>query len=170
MTGPVPPAGEPPGRHDLVVGLGLEMAGDDGVGPAVLARLRADGDAGAHLLVLAEPVALLHRLEGVGHLVVVDALRSADQPGSVQVVDVDDVVPGPGRSSSHGLGLAEVLRLAAALSVRPSRCSVVGVTGRRFAPGSGMSAEVAAAIGPAAARVRALLASSDRTAATASPT
>ena len=85
MTGPVPPAGEPPGRHDLVVGLGLEMAGDDGVGPAVLARLRADGDAGAHLLVLAEPVALLHRLEGVGHLVVVDALRSADQPGSVQV-------------------------------------------------------------------------------------
>ena len=159
MTGPTEPARSHAGGRVLVVGLGLAAAGDDGVGPAVLDRLRADGDLGADLLVLAEPVALLHRLEGVGHLVVVDAIRSSGRPGSVHLVDLDDIRPDPGGSSSHGLGLAEVLRLAAALSARPSRCSVVGITGRRFSPGTQMSAEVAAAIGPAAARVRILLAS-----------
>ena len=56
-------------------------------------------------------------------------------------------------ASSHGIGLADVLRLATILGQAPARVLVVGIEGSDFGRGVGLSAAVATAVPDAARRV-----------------
>ena len=68
--------------------VGCEFRRDDGVGPAVLARVRgALGDA-EMLGPLTSPLQLLGAWDGAGLAVVVDAVRGGDAPGTVRVVEL----------------------------------------------------------------------------------
>jgi len=57
----------------------------------------------------------------------------------------------PGVTSTHGIGVAGVLRLARALDRAPRRVVVVGIEGEDFGRGTGLSPAVVAAV-PAAVR------------------
>jgi hydrogenase maturation protease len=135
----------------LVLGVGNPHAGDDGVGPAVIAALRADPPPGA-TLALAEPTDLPALLEGAAAAVIVDACRSGADPGALLRFDAADLPAGPFALSTHGLGLSAALALARALGALPPVCAVVAVEGRAFGPGDPMTPAVAAAV-PAAARL-----------------
>ena len=149
----------------LVVGLGSVDHGDDAVGPAV-ARLVAalmgaevaerslSGPAtDVHVLVHADPTALIDLMPGWDLVVVINAM-SADVPvGTVQVLAIG---AGPGAlpvrtgpTGTHDLGLTGVLALAAVLDRLPDRLRVVGVQAASFEPGAPMSAAVQRAV-PAA--------------------
>ena len=64
--------------------------------------------------------------DGADLAVVIDAVRSDAEPGTVQLIELGDATDGrpdagpPGTTSTHGIGLAGVLRLAHAVGSAPA--------------------------------------------------
>lgn len=100
----------------LILGLGNVLCGDDGLGSAAIARLRAryevpDGvsieDGGTLGL------ALLPYLEDAEKAILVDAISTDDPPGSFVRLEGDDVGPAiANRLSVHQVGVADLLDAA----------------------------------------------------------
>jgi hydrogenase maturation protease len=144
-----------------VIGVGNEFRGDDGVGWAVLARLRerathrplppgtvtatCDGDPGR----------LIGLWEDAGLAVVVDAAHAhPGVPGRVHRLELDGGHPAqPQTTSSHGLGLGEAVELARILGRLPGHLVVYAVEGADASLGTGLSPAVAAAVEPLVAAV-----------------
>lgn len=136
-----------------VIALGNADAGDDAAALSVLDALAADPVPGVELeLVRAgrPGVGLLDWLETELGVVLVDVIRAGETPGTVRVFELAEaqrLADARAQSSSHAFGPAEVLRLGEALGRALPRGYVVGIEGARFEPGSGLSDEVAAALG-----------------------
>jgi hydrogenase maturation protease len=138
-----------------IVGVGQRYAGDDGVGRAVAEALAASGipakgvDDGAGLLnVLAGDASTV---------LVIDAVVGGGPPGTVHVLRPEAFDAAFRPVSSHGVGVLEAIHLA----TRFNPALDVTVIGVSIDPpsslGEGLSPEVAASVGEAARRVRALL-------------
>ena len=126
----------------LVIGVGHPDRGDDGVGPAVAARLQTLGvDA---VVVHGDCARLIDLWAGRDHVVVVDALRADDPPGTIRRFDArtEPLPAGAFRSSSHLFGLADAIALAQVLDRLPPDLVVYGVAGARFDLGAGLSPPV----------------------------
>jgi hydrogenase maturation protease len=115
-----------------VLGLGNTLMRDDGVGARVLDELarRFRLPPMVALIKSDAPMArLAAELEGVGHLIVVDAVRGGRAPGTVYDMGRSgrEQLASAGRSacSSHGMGLAELLALLTALG----RCPEIRIIG-----------------------------------------
>jgi hydrogenase maturation protease len=158
----------------VVAGLGSEYRRDDGLGPVVATRVSGDPDHGGgaggvtDVGPLSDPLDLLGLWDGADLAVVVDAVRSGAVPGTVRVVEMGTgAAPGGGEgtgpegvdgaTSTHGIGLAGVLRLARATGRAPRRVVVVGVEGAEFGYGVGLSPAVEAAVPAAVAQVARLV-------------
>ena len=140
----------------VVAGIGNDLRGDDGVGPAVARRVARHGPPPrVAVCALDDPLELLWAWEGCHLAVVVDATCSGAAPGTVRVIDLGraGVTGRSGVQSTHALGVASVLALARALGRAPRRVVLVAVEGAEFGPGRGLSPAVAAAVAEAAARV-----------------
>ncbi|MEV1054489.1 hydrogenase maturation protease [Streptomyces sp. NPDC049887] len=143
-----------PVARTAVIGIGNEFRRDDGVGWAVVAALRdpaarqplsrgtvlaqSDGDPG-RLIGLWEDTALA---------VVVDAcFPPSAQPGRTHRWSGNPGgsfhPAGPARHSTHGLGLAEAVRLGDALGRGPGRLVVYAVEGADRSLGKGLTPAVA---------------------------
>ncbi len=166
MTAPVPIPDASPRSRVLVAGLGNEFRRDDGVGPAVVAQVGRKIGPVVDVVSFEDPLDLLGRWDGADLAVVVDALRSGSAPGTVCVLhlvaegtDPVRTVDGPGgrAGSTHGIGLAGVLRLARALDAAPKAVAVVGIVGEDFERGPGLSTSVAAAVPRAVGQVAKLI-------------
>ena len=144
----------------LVIGLGQPAAGDDGVGLAVLERLRADGvPPGVELRRAIEPTALVELLTVDVPVVLIDAVAS-DTPGEVVELAPEELAGRGGPPySTHGLDVEQAIGLARALQPRltPSLHIVAVGIARPPRLESGLSPAVAAAVPRAAERVRALV-------------
>ena len=79
-----------PNRTALVVGIGNPDRGDDGVGAAVATAVASHRLAGVSVKHLREPVALLDEEPDYDLVIVVDAVLSRAEPGSVSVREVDE--------------------------------------------------------------------------------
>jgi len=139
----------------LVIGIGQRDRGDDAVGPAVAERAMELVPPGVTVLEQAEPAGLIDAWAGAGLVVVADAVRSGQRPGTVQVLHA---CHGPlpvrtGAGGTHGLGLAEVIELGRALQRLPPQLVVVGVEAQRFGLGEPMSPQVRACVELAAKAV-----------------
>ncbi len=146
----------------VIAGLGSSYRSDDGVGPRVAAR--AAGGCGAALIgPYGDPLDLLGAWDDAELAIVVDATRSGAPPGTLTVVELDVKPVGsrspaaPGVTSTHGIGLAGVIRLALAVERAPRRVVVVGVEGETFINGERLSPAVEAAVEAASARVVSLV-------------
>ncbi|MDC0742849.1 hydrogenase maturation protease [Polyangium mundeleinium] len=147
-----------------MIAIGQRAAGDDGVGPAVLDALRAQGAGeGVDLCEVDEPSALLPLLEGAHRVILVDAaLGGGGGAGTVHVLaeetlDARDIAP----ISTHGLTVGQVLGLARALA--PDKVcrdiSIVAISVERPAClAYGLSPEALAAVPRATEAVRNLVA------------
>jgi hydrogenase maturation protease len=143
-------------RHVLVVGLGNEHRGDDAAGILVARILRPRlADAGAVLELDAEGTELLDAWEGRELAVVIDAVAPGGRPGAVRRIEVGStpLPKGLGRTSSHGISLAEVVGFGEALHQSPKRLVIYGIEAVSFEPGAPLSAEVSAALEPVARQV-----------------
>ncbi|MEV6481852.1 hydrogenase maturation protease [Streptomyces sp. NPDC051576] len=144
-----------------VIGVGNAFRRDDGVGPAVIARLReravehplppdtvlsvCDGDPGR----------LIGLWESADLAVVVDAAHAhPGTPGRVHRLALDSahLLP-PSATSSHGLGLGEAVELARVLGLLPRQLVVYAVEGADSEFGTGLSPAVAARVEPLVAAV-----------------
>jgi len=134
----------------LVIGCGNVYGGDDAAGPMVARRLRELGlEAREHG---GEGLDLIECWRGTEDVILVDAVITGAEPGTVTVWDVHSVPVETGwfRCSSHTLGVGEALRLARALGRLPARIRVYGIEAVRFEPGAGLTPAVAAAVEQAA--------------------
>ncbi len=123
----------------LIIGIGNPHRGDDGVGAAVVAGLKAkgidaiafDGD-GMELMVL---------WEGQSHVIVIDATQSGIEPGTVQHFEAHEVhLPNDlFRHSTHQFGVAEAVEMSRVLGELPAKLELFGVEGDDFSVGDGIS-------------------------------
>lgn len=135
-----------------VIGVGTPYRADDAVGARVAADLaaRLTGIPGVRVLELdGEPVRLVQAWEGSSAVILVDAVRSGAEPGTIHRLDPDEVraraVGDRSPASGHALGLGEALDLAAALDRLPGSLEVYAVEAASFELGAPMSEPVSAA-------------------------
>ena len=110
-----------------VIGIGTARA-DDAAGLAVadLLASRPLPD-GVVVMTCARPLPdLLDALEGADAAVLVDAARTGGAPGAIRRLAPGDLAR-PRSPSSHGLGVAQALALAAALGRAPARVELVAI-------------------------------------------
>jgi hydrogenase maturation protease len=142
----------------VVIGVGNDYRHDDGLGPAVLARLRDLDLAGARLAVTdGDPSRLIDLWTGADLAVVVDAAHAAPpRPGRVHRLTLAGAA-GLDRAaaSTHGLGLGDAVELARTLDRLPRQLVVYAVEPADVTLGVGLSPAVAAAVAPVAAAVAA---------------
>jgi hydrogenase maturation protease len=148
--------GDRPRPGIIVAGLGNEYRRDDGAGPVTAARIVAHLPA-EDIGPIVDPLDLLGRWDNADLAIVIDAVRSGSTPGSVRVVELPSGDGGHGKTSTHGISLGGVWRLAQAVGRAPTRVIVVGIEGVDFGNGPGLSAAVDAAIPVAVQRAVALI-------------
>jgi len=143
----------------LVVCIGNDLLGDDGVGAAVHARLQQmELPAAVRVKYLGlGGMDLFEQLEGEELLVVVDGVQLGGLPGTIhQLPWVEIPSLGSRPVSGHGIGIREAVEVAERFCPEkvPVNIFLVGIEGCRFDQlGAEMSVEVARAVEPAAERV-----------------
>ncbi|MGE5691842.1 MAG: hydrogenase maturation protease [Pseudomonadota bacterium] len=139
-----------------MIGVGNRMRGDDAAGLAVVDALRERGLRGADVVETeAEPTRLLDAWDGYDRAVVVDAVSSGADPGTVHRVDA---AAGPlphslVRASTHHFSLGDTIELGRALGRLPASLVVYGVEGKAFEAGGPLSPEVERGVREAVARI-----------------
>jgi hydrogenase maturation protease len=147
---------ESPGPRVVLAGLGSPYRRDDAAGQLVAERAAALRRGTDVIGPLADPLDLLGLWDGADLAVIIDAVRSGRPPGTVSILELEPSEPTPTApggateasraASTHGIGLAGVLRLARAVGGAPRRVVVVGIEGEDFAHGVGLSPAVASAL------------------------
>lgn len=147
----------------LVICIGNDLVGDDGVGHAIYYALKKKSlPSGTRLKLLGlGGMNLLDEIEGEKLLVVVDAVQFGDPPGTVHTLNWNQIPRlEPRAVSGHGIGVREAIEVSRCLypEKTPHHIYLVGVEGRTFDQlGSGLSREVADAVGKATTEVLRLL-------------
>lgn len=132
-----------------IMAVGNPLYGDDGVGAAVLERIR-DGDLfpGAELIDAGvDALSLIDRFDEALHIII-DAARMGQAPGRVLRFTPDEVrlrIRGD-HLSLHGFGLAEAFAMADAIGRMPRRVVILGVEPAVVAIDKGLSGVVAEAV------------------------
>jgi hydrogenase maturation protease len=136
-----------PIRRVVVIGIGNEYRRDDGIGPAILARLPGRAAASVHLVLSdGDPARMIEAWAGASLAVVIDAVQAdPPAPGRLHRIVLDQAGPPVRQVSSHGLGLGEAIGLARALGRMPDRLVVHAVEAADFGYGIGLTPAVAAA-------------------------
>ena len=114
----------------LVIGVGNPDRGDDAAGWLVA---RALSDRCDTMCSAGDPAGLIEGWRGRTRVVLVDAVRSGAEPGTVTVVDlIRERLPVAAIASSHGLGPVQAVELGAAIGVLPASLTLVAIEGSRF--------------------------------------
>lgn len=130
----------------LVIGVGNRSRRDDGAGPEAVRRL---AEAGWRIRVLpGEGTELLEAWRDETAVIVIDAMRGGQPPGTLQRFDAaDTALPIQAFPClSHQFGLAEAVEMGRILGRLPPRLTVWGIEAVETGLGEGLSAPVAAAV------------------------
>ena len=133
----------------VVIGVGNAYRGDDAAGREVARLVRARAPEGLEVVVCElEPTRLIDAWDGADLALVVDAVSSGAEPGTVHRFDgASGPLPSREfRSSTHALGIGETVELARALGRLPARIVVIGVEGESFGAGTELSGPARAGV------------------------
>lgn len=132
----------------LIIGVGNEYRGDDGVGRQVV---RTIAELGLPNVAIREEsgegAALIDSWGGYKRVFAIDATRSGNSPGKIHRLSANDG-PIPAEFfhySTHAFSLAEAVELARALGLLPPDLVIYGIEGASFAAGTSLSEPVARA-------------------------
>jgi hydrogenase maturation protease len=133
-----------------VIGVGNAFRGDDGIGLIVARRITELALPGVTVLEQSgEGVALMEAWGDADQVIVVDAVSSGSEPGTVHRFEATGQ-PLPALftgHSTHAFGLAEAIELARQLDRLPDQLVVYGIEGRSFEFDHELSPEVEEAAG-----------------------
>jgi len=144
----------------LVVGVGNADCGDDAAGLLAARRLEQMRLPGVRVIELSGDAArLMEAWQGISRALVIDAVRSGDVPGMIHRLDpgARPLPAGLFRTSTHTFSVVEAVELARALQWLPAHLLLYGIEGEEFAPGTGLSPAVEAAVERVVAFIRAEL-------------
>jgi hydrogenase maturation protease len=145
-----------------VIGIGQSLRGDDGIGPATIRQWSLDFPATASnprvktILLETPGLDLLDCFEGSDSVILVDAICTGRPAGTIQVImSLPESGLSAAEKTAHGFGVAESISVARKTGMPlPERLILIGIEGRRYDLGSGLSDPVRAAIPDAAARIQ----------------
>ena len=136
-------------NRTLILGVGNPFRRDDGIGPAVISRLKSENELeGIDLLDGGtDGLSLIEYIKGYEKVLIVDAVDMGMVPGEVRVFSPDeaklkiktDVL------STHGFGLAEVIGLMGTLEMKTD-LRIIGIQAKDVTFGEGLSPEVSSKI------------------------
>ena len=132
-----------------IIGLGNGMRGDDAIGLLAVRRLRHTiGDHAEVIEAEMVGVDLIQLMEGARVVILIDAARGGQDPGTIYRLDAS-AGPIGGQMfphSSHALGTSEALELARVMGVLPPRVIVYGIEAGNMEAGQALSSPVARAL------------------------
>jgi hydrogenase maturation protease len=129
-------------NRTVVIGVGNAFRGDDAAGRAVAKRVQERLPDEIEVIVCElEPTRLIDAWDGADAAVVVDAVSSGAEPGTVHRFDASSeaLLSREYRSSTHALGIGETIELARAIGKLPPRVVVFGIEGEVFGSGTELS-------------------------------
>lgn len=136
------------GMQALVLGIGNLLIGDEGVGCKAAEELNRRYILPSTVTCLDGGTAgfeLLPMLEGKEHLILIDALKDDRQPGTVILVEGDQVPRAfHARTTPHQLGICDVLAAAQLTDTMPAHLLLYGIEPKQLEIGIGLSPEVEA--------------------------
>ncbi len=148
-------------KKPLLLGVGNILLSDEGIGVRVIEK--CEGEAAlAHVDIFDGGTAGMELIDEIADrplVVIVDAIRSKEEPGTIRLFK-DDEVPKffSQKLSPHQLGLSDVLSALIMTGEYPDRLFLFGVVPESMEPNIGLTETVAAKVDEVAARVVALFA------------
>ncbi|MFZ1802526.1 MAG: hydrogenase maturation protease [Nitrospira sp.] len=139
-----------------IIGLGNGMRGDDAVGLLAARRIRQEvGDCVEVIEAEMAGVDLIDLMKGAHSVMLIDAARSRQAPGTIHRLDASACPIGSQMfpRSSHALGTVDALELARAMGVLPATVIVYGVEVDNTEAGQPLSPLVATALDEVVARI-----------------
>ena len=128
-----------------LIGVGNRYRSDDAAGLEVARRLRKMHPAGIRIVEgEGEPSSLLQAWELVAEALVIDAVRSGAEPGTLRRFEAtrEPLPVEMFRPSTHALGVADAVELGRELEKLPPRLAVYAIEGANFEVGEGLSPAV----------------------------
>lgn len=148
------------GADTVVLGVGNELYGDDGVGVVVARELAARGVPGGVAVIEGRVggLDLLFDMEGASRVIIIDAVDMGLAPGTVRAFHIDeaDVLNLETVASLHQIGIDHVLKLGQLVGLT-SDIHIVGVQPHEVSAGFRLTPVVAAAVPVAERLARRLL-------------
>jgi hydrogenase maturation protease len=135
----------------LVLGVGNILMQDEGVGVRTLEWLQAHYASPEVELIDGGTMGLdlLHYLEGIDHLLILDAVEAGKAPGEITILREDDVPAFLSmKISPHQIGVQDLLATAQLLGYTPPEVVILGVQPDHLSVGLEMSPAVTAQVGP----------------------
>jgi len=129
----------------LVIGAGNPYRNDDAVGLVVARRIRELNLQGVTVIeATGEGVSLMEVWQGADSAILIDAVHSGKEPGTIHRFDVDaqNLPAQLFNNSTHSFGVAKAIELARALNRLPQRLIVYGIEGKDFSAGMILTPEV----------------------------
>jgi hydrogenase maturation protease len=133
----------------IVIGVGNPYRRDDGIGPAVIERLRRRHLPGVNLAECdGEPTRLLDLWADAEVAIVVDAIRTASpRPGTIHRRSLrHPSTPRMRGAGTHAVDLGDAVALAAALDLLPRTLLLYAVEAGNTSPGEGLTPPVQAVL------------------------
>jgi hydrogenase maturation protease len=119
------------GPKVLVLGIGNLVMSDDGIGVKVVQQLQREYRFPEYVEILdggTLGLDLLPKLEGIEHLIVVDAVETGQKPGTcVRLVGEELPIALETKVSPHQMGLKDLLSVAQLLGHSPGEMVLIGV-------------------------------------------
>lgn len=134
----------------LILGLGNVLCGDDGVGVAAVERVRRSYHLPPSVRVLdggTLGLTLLGQFEEADDVILVDAVRTDEPPGTPVRLEGEAVAPAVReRLSVHQIGVADLLDALRWMDAFPRRLVLLGLVPRTLELGLGRSPEIDAGL------------------------
>ena len=134
------------GDTTLVIGVGNELFGDEGLGVHVARLLASQPSLPGSVEVIEAGTSLFDfvpEFPRYSRVILVDAVRAGNPPGTIwradSVADLDDETEATSFLSLHGWGVVESLHAAKKLGMVPQRLTIIGAEPETTEPGIGLS-------------------------------
>ncbi len=140
----------------IVIGVGNDYRHDDGVGPLIARKLEGKKLPKTLIKVHSgEGISLMESWEGAQTVILLDAVKSGEQPGKIYRFNshFDSIPTGFFNCSTHDFGVREAVELARAFDRLPPGLIIYGIEGKSFEEGVGLSSEVKKVINDVVTRV-----------------
>jgi hydrogenase maturation protease len=137
----------------LVLGVGNILVQDEGIGVHALEWLQAHYACPNVTMIDGGTMGLdlLHYLEGIDHLLILDAIEAGKAPGDITILTGDDVPAFLGtKISPHQIGVQDLLATAQLKGYTPPEVVILGVQPAQLGVGLEMSPVVSAQVEPLA--------------------
>lgn len=132
------PYAGPETKRIMVLGVGNILLKDEGVGVRVIERLRENYSFPENVELYDGATAgldLLPVMEGVDNLIVVDTVKTTEEPGAIFRFTLEDInVKVPYKTSLHQIGMIEVFAIAEALDKKIGPTVIIGIQPEDMTP------------------------------------